>query len=287
MIMPNFNKSKYIGLAIESVLNQSFQNFELIIVDDASTDTSVEIAKAFQNRDSRIRVQILEEHSGPAAARNSGIRTAHAPLITFLDSDDLFSSDRLETQVSALSEAIDAGVAYSEPVYINEETKNLSISQISKKLRPSGWVLSLFLTKRFMTGCIYTVRKDCFQKVGLYDESLSNGENYDMQLRLARLYKFTYVPERSYGYRPHHFKQRDAASMRLYYLQSSQVIERHLFANLSVLDKDTKEQTFRKLFSFFALSKQWGKIARLSFANVESFRALLRLPFEIKKHSVK
>ena len=97
IIMPNYNASKYIDASIQSVLNQTYKNFELIIVDDVSTDNSVELIKKY--KDKRIKLFINEKNSGAAISRNKALREAKGKWIAFLDSDDTWEQNKLEDQL--------------------------------------------------------------------------------------------------------------------------------------------------------------------------------------------
>ena len=99
IITPVFESELFIKLTIESVLNQTYQNWELIIIDDASSDGSVKIAESFATKDKRIKLIKLDSNKGPAAARNRGIKEASGRYIAFLDSDDLWHKDKLEKQI--------------------------------------------------------------------------------------------------------------------------------------------------------------------------------------------
>jgi len=99
VIMPLYNTEKFIAQAIESVLNQSYNHFELLIVDDKSTDTSVEIVKKYMNKDKRIKLFLLDVNSGPVKARNRAIKEAKGKWISFLDSDDIWLKDKLHKQI--------------------------------------------------------------------------------------------------------------------------------------------------------------------------------------------
>ncbi|MGA0164282.1 MAG: glycosyltransferase family 2 protein, partial [Bdellovibrionota bacterium] len=98
-ITPCFNSEKYISDTIESVLSQTLTDFEMLVIDDGSSDTSVEIIKSYSERDSRVRLLRLEKNQGPGAARNLGISEARGRFIAFLDSDDLWHSEKLEKQI--------------------------------------------------------------------------------------------------------------------------------------------------------------------------------------------
>lgn len=99
IITPTYNSEKFIGETIDSIQNQSYGNWELILIDDGSTDQTVEIIKKFQEDDSRIRLICLEKNSGPAVARNKGIENSNGRYIAFLDSDDLWKKKKLECQL--------------------------------------------------------------------------------------------------------------------------------------------------------------------------------------------
>lgn len=100
IITPNYNTSKYIAATIESVQNQTYKNWELLIIDDCSTDNSVEIIKTFQKNDARIKLLELAENNGPAVVRNKGIKIAQGSYLTFIDSDDIWFPNFIETSLN-------------------------------------------------------------------------------------------------------------------------------------------------------------------------------------------
>lgn len=99
IITPNYNASRYIAATIESVQNQGYENWELLIVDDCSTDNSVEIIKTFQQKDERIKLLELPQNVGPAIVRNKGIKQAQGSFLTFIDSDDIWLPNFIETSL--------------------------------------------------------------------------------------------------------------------------------------------------------------------------------------------
>lgn len=124
IIMPNYNCEKFLEETINSVINQTYQNWELLIVDDCSTDKSVEIIKGYCNKDDRIKLFINEKNSGAAASRNWALREATGKWIAFLDSDDLWLSEKLEKQLAFM---VNNGYSFSFTKYrqIDEESKRL------------------------------------------------------------------------------------------------------------------------------------------------------------------
>lgn len=105
IITPNYNASKYISETIESVINQTYTNWELIIVDDCSTDDSVQIIKQFQKLDSRIQLLRLKQNSGPAIARNRGIDACNGKFMTFIDADDLWLPKFIEISINEIKDS--------------------------------------------------------------------------------------------------------------------------------------------------------------------------------------
>lgn len=102
VIMPNYNSAKYIEASVQSVLSQTYENFELLIIDDASTDNSVELIRKFN--DKRIKLFINEKNSGAAISRNKGLREARGKMIAFLDSDDVWVKVKLERQIKFMND---------------------------------------------------------------------------------------------------------------------------------------------------------------------------------------
>ncbi len=105
IITPNYNASKYIATTIESVQNQTYTNWELLIVDDCSNDNSVEIIKTFQEKDDRIKLLELPQNAGPAIVRNEGIKQAQGSYLTFIDSDDIWLPDFIETSLKKVKKS--------------------------------------------------------------------------------------------------------------------------------------------------------------------------------------
>jgi teichuronic acid biosynthesis glycosyltransferase TuaG len=104
VITPCYNSARYIGQTIESVLAQTYQNWEMIIVDDCSTDNSFQLAREYAEKDKRIRVYRQEQNSGAALARNKAIMESHGKYVAFLDSDDLWLPEKLEKQLRFMRE---------------------------------------------------------------------------------------------------------------------------------------------------------------------------------------
>lgn len=124
VVMPVYNASHFIGKAVESVLSQTYQNIELIMVDDCSKDNSLEIARSYQERDHRIRILEQKKNQGVAKARNRGILEAQGDYIALIDSDDIWVSTKLEKQLRLLEEK-NAQIAYCSYDFIDENDKEI------------------------------------------------------------------------------------------------------------------------------------------------------------------
>lgn len=119
IILPNFNTEEFIKEAIESVINQTFTSWNLIIIDDCSTDNSFEIAKSYEQKDSRIKVFKNDKNLGVAETRNRGILLTNSEWIAFLDSDDLWSKDKLSLQID-LAQKTNSNFIYGNYQFIDE-----------------------------------------------------------------------------------------------------------------------------------------------------------------------
>lgn len=122
VVMPVYNAAAFLCEAVDSVLAQTYEYFELIMVDDCSTDNSLEIARSYEQKDPRVRVFCMEKNSGVANVRNRGIREARGEYVALLDSDDVWVADKLERQVKSL-EASHAQIAYCSYDFIDEHSQ--------------------------------------------------------------------------------------------------------------------------------------------------------------------
>lgn len=188
VIMPNYNCADYLGETIDSVLNQTYPNFELLIVDDCSTDNSVEIIREYCQRDERVKLYINGENSGAAASRNRAMREASGRWIAFLDSDDLWLPEKLEKQLGFM---VDNGYSFSYTAYEQVDENTVSVNKIVTGLEK--------LTKRKMfhycyPGCL-TVMYDC-SEIGVIQipDEIANGENdYAIWLKVCKKYTCYYL----------------------------------------------------------------------------------------------
>lgn len=190
IIIPTYNCGKYIGEAIESVLNQSYKNLELIIVDGGSQDDTEDIAKGYE-KDKRC-IFIKKPGYGISAARNYGIKIAQGSFIAFLDGDDLFLNDKILKQVHFLQKYKRENICYTNRVYFNSKTKK---EIESTYYHFSGDIFYFLKKSNFIHPSALMARKEIF-KDNLFDENLPSHEDWEFFLRLsAKGIRFAFINE--------------------------------------------------------------------------------------------
>jgi len=200
VIIPVYNGEKYITQAIESVLAQTYKNFEIIIVNDGSTDNSFEKIKPYLNLPNIKYIE--QENKGVAAARNTAIKSSSGELIAFLDQDDLWVPEKLEIQVDYLRQYPDVGLVHSNISYINECPELMET--------PKDWLTNaegmcfkeLFIKNRIAVLTV-VLKRQCLDQVGLLNESISRSDDYELWLRISRMFPIGHVNKTLALYRLH------------------------------------------------------------------------------------
>jgi glycosyltransferase involved in cell wall biosynthesis len=198
VIIPTYNRACLLPRAIRSVLSQTFEDFELIVVDDATTDSTGEVVASFE--DERIIYVRREESGSAAAARNTGIQRARGECICLLDDDDEYLPGFLETTLRILERDGDqvgfsgCGVRMVDTTTGREAvTDHLPLTRNVKN--GEARYLSFLHSIPFGSGWGLTVRRACFDVVGLFDERLRSEEDRDLLIRLAQHFDFAVIPE--------------------------------------------------------------------------------------------
>jgi glycosyltransferase involved in cell wall biosynthesis len=188
-----YNCREYIGQAIDSILAQTFQDFEIVVVDDGSTDGTEAILKSYAQKDNRIRVIRNEPNQGPVRTMNIGVREAQGEFIAVHDADDLSLPHRLETQVNFLRSQPNITLMGGGAYFIDEEGEVLRVGTTARKV---GEAARQFLEggQSFIhTSCMY--RRISIEAVGLYDEFFTSSHDYDMLVRMANTFEVAYYEE--------------------------------------------------------------------------------------------
>ncbi len=192
VIIPTYNRAKYILSAVESVLEQTCSDYEIIVVDDGSTDSTKDLlAPMVENGTIRY---FYQQNQGESAARNHGIRMAHGDYIAFLDSDDLFLSTKLEKQVDYLNKHPEVGFVHSWYSKFSDDGRDLGYrdtSQFTGRMYPG---LLLNWSVLMAVPCVM-VRREVLAEVGGFDESMRWGPDLDLWRRITRWYPIGLIPE--------------------------------------------------------------------------------------------
>ena len=196
VVIPVYNGEKTVGETLKSVLAQTYENIEVVVINDGSTDGTGAIVEGIG--DDRVKL-FSYPNAGLAASRNRGIERASGDYISFTDADDLWTAEKLADQLAALKQHPNAAVAYSWTDYIDAQSQFL---QAGTHISASGDVLAKLLEINFIeSGSNVLLLRDVFETVGDFDVTLTAAEDWDMWLRLAKKYEFVAVPSPQVLYR--------------------------------------------------------------------------------------
>lgn len=197
VVIPTYNRADLIERSIESVLQQTCQDTEIIVVDDGSTDNTRQVVAAYGERVS----YIFQQKAGTSAARNLGVLKSSGAYLMFLDSDDTIERTAIEKLAGALDEHADSGAAFCGWNVIDEKRSDVAGSSLD---RPSGDVFVPMCTEHLCIGHSAIVRRGCVAKSGLFDVDLPQYEDIDFWTRVAANCRFVFVPERLVNYHRGH-----------------------------------------------------------------------------------
>ena len=259
VIMPCYNASQYIGEAIQSVQSQSFIDWELLIVDDGSTDDSAQIVQGYVARDTRIRL-IQQSNSGACRARNNGIEHARGEFIKFLDADDLLESNCLQDQVCQIQSLQLNQIPFGDYYNIDKDGKIVSEYKFNKHQELKNDQVFFFFSEWRILISAPLHRTCLLRKINGFDESLKRGQESDMHLRLALAdVEFVYRPCITFRYRDHNASTRISEQ----YHEGTQVLQQFRRQRTQMVEQQLKERydiVPAKYNPYFA--KMWFSYAR-------------------------
>lgn len=191
VIISTYNYAKYLPEAINSVLNQTYQDFEIVIVDDGSTDNTREIIEGYlKDYPDKIRY-FFQTNKGCEPARNRGIIESAGNYIAILDADDIWLPDKLRIQMDFFEKNPDIGLVHTNYILSTGERQIANFNFAVKPRHFSGYVFPYLLRECFIRGSTATIKKECLNEVGLFDETLT--DDYELWLRFSKKYKFGYI----------------------------------------------------------------------------------------------
>jgi glycosyltransferase involved in cell wall biosynthesis len=192
VIIPTLDRPEFLRAALRSVLSQTVADFEVLVIDDGSATNLLPVLDAFD--DGRIRYFRHQSNRGEAAARNTGIRNARGAYLAFLDDDDEWLPGKLRLQLELFSRCPDiVGCVYGGHVRIRVRDGQ----ELAREVPTKRGDLSSQLLERNIIGPPSTImlRRECLERVGLFDEAIAFGVDYDLWLRVAQEYRFDFVPQ--------------------------------------------------------------------------------------------
>jgi glycosyltransferase involved in cell wall biosynthesis len=195
VIIPAFNAAKYLPLALESVLSQTFHDWQILLVDDGSTDNTEEVVAPFLERlGSRIQY-IKQKKRGISAARNSAIRASTSEFLAPLDADDVWLPCRLAESLKVLIERPQVGLAYGQVTGIDPEGRPRGTFEGNRRHAEGHIAPHIYMRKVELPCATITFRRRCIDEVGIFDETMRATEDRDLWLRIALRYEVAFVPK--------------------------------------------------------------------------------------------
>lgn len=195
IVIPVYNSEKTVGEALDSVLAQVYADYEVIVVNDGSTDDSEAVIRRYVTGGKADIICVTQKNKGAAAARNAGIRIAKGELIAFLDADDLWDNDKLKTAVETLDAHPEVMLVFSDMRH-SVDGKMVHASYLHERGYrhiASGQIYDNLLKENFIFTPTAVMRKSVFTKTGDFDESLKIAEDYDLWLRIALRFEILFI----------------------------------------------------------------------------------------------
>ena len=204
--IPSFNHEKYVRASIESVLAQSFQDHEILITDDGSSDRTVDSIRSVNDR--RVSLQVLPQNRGACIALNASIRRGSGEYVAVLNSDDVFLPGKLERQVRFLDAHREIGAVFGYPSFIDDagapiadrDTFYGGIFRVENRSR-AQWLRHFFLRGNALCHPTVLIRRQCYEDVGYYNPALAQLPDLDMWVRLVQRYDIHIIEEPLVGFR--------------------------------------------------------------------------------------
>ncbi|MBW4636136.1 MAG: glycosyltransferase [Iphinoe sp. HA4291-MV1] len=200
VIIPTYQRAHLLSEAINSVLAQTYKDYEIIVINDGSSDNTTEVLAQFGDcpkgsglKPNRITA-IHQSHRGVSAARNAGIKASNGQYIAFLDDDDLWETQKLELQIPVLESHPEIGLIYSDVLWFNEQGF-LPGSYNNKFPTPNVQAVWTLFINNFIPTISVVVRRECFDEIGFFDENLTACEDYDLWLRLIEKWRVYFLNE--------------------------------------------------------------------------------------------
>ena len=264
VVVATYNMARYLPSAIRSVLEQTYPALEVLVIDDGSTDdTRTAIQPLLDDR--RVRY-LAQENQGQAGAKNRGVLEAKGEYVAFLDADDLWHRDKLTHQIPLFYGRERVGVVYSRYLEIDEAGRQIAVSD-NKLFR--GHISGPLLIFNFIAFGTTVAKRECFERLGLFDEELGMGIDYDLWLRFSTQYEFDYVDLPLLQYRVWLGQMSNNCKRR--YLNGIATMKRFLETHPGLVDKKTENEAWAH--TYVGLGRCLRSVERRA---IPAFREYLR-----------
>jgi glycosyltransferase involved in cell wall biosynthesis len=194
VVIATYNMGKFVASSIESVLGQTWSNIEVVVVDDGSTDDTLDRLAAYRT-DPRVTV-VVQQNLGQPRAKNAGLSLAKGSFIAFCDADDMWLPHKLATQIPIFSKDPRIGVVYSSIKTLPSKPEDGESAHLHR-----GEILEALFLRNFIPFGTAVIRRECLLQSGFFDESISMGIDWDLWLRIALHWRFDFTPDPTYVYR--------------------------------------------------------------------------------------
>jgi len=283
IIVPTYNRGSFISECIESVLNQSYTDWEMIIIDDGSTDSTKEIINTYL---SEPRIQYhYQENKGQSSARKKAIYLAKGKYLAFLDSDNIWLNQRLEFGLKAIQRNENIDLTYGDIIEIDENSTEVPMVNMK---RFSGKVSSQLVKDNFITMNTVLVKKSVVIKVKAFREEIKRADDYDMWLRLSAEHNFLYIPKVMVKYRV--MDDQISSNKEGRFIANKEIVEHFYKIFPNVLTTKEKKQGWSSFYlrkAYYEMSVKNYNLAFKDLLKVMSFeplrltlwRSLLKLLF--------
>lgn len=277
VIIPAYNMARYTVETVRSVLNQTFKDYEIIVVDDGSTDNTKELLRPYI--ENHQITYIYKENGGASSARNVGFRASQGKYVAFLDCDDLWLPRKLRISVNLLDAHPEVGLVYNRALYIDKKGNDL---WFSKDRCHSGMVFEKLILRDFIINSSPVVRRECFQKVGLFDETMFYPADWDMWLRISEYFPIKYIniPLTKYRIGDQSYFERHTELAKT---ESFRVLEK-VFQRKADLPKNIRSKSIANIYSDSA--EVHAKKIELEKAKKEILTSLRIYPYSLKSYLV-
>lgn len=277
VILPTYNCARFLQESVGSILSQTYHPYEIIVVDDGSTDNTKEVLQTFMPR---IKYLPFEQNKGLPKARNIGIQSARGAYIAFIDADDLWFPEKLQTDIEYFTQHPDTGMLYSR--HLNIDEKGAVFDGTTKNRLPSGDIfLQLFSEQNFIISSSVVARKEVFETTGLFDEQFVNCQDWDMWLRIAFSFKVAGInkPLVKYRHNPHSLSKNRENVLKY----QRQVIDKTYAAFKDATDGISEKLYHKRLALHYAKAgRYYVRIGNKRLAH-ENFRMALKYdPFNLR-----